>query len=71
MAVKVIDKRLFANSYNVKNIQSEIEIMTPPGMEEMTNQLQGMFQNLAGNTSKKKKLKIQQARQLDTFRTLL
>lgn len=27
VAVKVIDKRLFANSYNVKNIQSEIEIM--------------------------------------------
>jgi serine/threonine protein kinase len=27
VAVKVIDKRLFVNSYNVKNIQSEIEIM--------------------------------------------
>ena len=29
-----------------------VEIMAPPGMEEMTNQLQGMFQNLAGNTKK-------------------
>lgn len=32
--------------------QMGVEIMAPPGMEEMTNQLQGMFQNLAGNTSK-------------------
>lgn len=30
-----------------------VEIMAPPGMEDMTNQLQGMFQNLAGNTTKK------------------
>jgi serine/threonine protein kinase len=27
VAVKVIDKRLFVNSYNLKNIQSEIDIM--------------------------------------------
>ena len=26
-----------------------VEIMAPPGMEEMTSQLQGMFQNMAGN----------------------
>lgn len=41
--------------------QMGVEIMAPPGMEEMTNQLQGMFQNLAGNTSKKRKLKIKDA----------
>ncbi|NLJ92351.1 MAG: HslU--HslV peptidase ATPase subunit [Aeromonadales bacterium] len=42
--------------------QMGIEIMAPPGMEEMTNQLQGMFQNLsAGNTSKKRKMKIKDA----------
>ncbi len=35
--------------------------MAPPGMEEMTNQLQGMFQNLAGDTKKKRKLKIKDA----------
>ncbi|MEF1337332.1 ATP-dependent protease subunit HslV, partial [Vibrio rotiferianus] len=38
--------------------QMGVEIMAPPGMEEMTNQLQGMFQNLAGDTKKKRKLKI-------------
>lgn len=41
--------------------QMGVEIMAPPGMEEMTNQLQGMFQNLAGNTQKKRKLKIKDA----------
>ncbi|MFQ3206567.1 MAG: ATP-dependent HslUV protease ATP-binding subunit HslU [Glaciecola sp.] len=42
--------------------QIGVEIMAPPGMEEMTNQLQGMFQNLSGEKSKKKKkLKIKDA----------
>ncbi|MGF1699902.1 HslU--HslV peptidase ATPase subunit [Photobacterium makurazakiensis] len=41
--------------------QAGVEIMAPPGMEDMTNQLQGMFQNLAGNTSKKRKMKIKDA----------
>ncbi|WP_318493784.1 HslU--HslV peptidase ATPase subunit [Photobacterium leiognathi] len=41
--------------------QMGVEIMAPPGMEEMTNQLQGMFQNLAGNTTKKRKMKIKDA----------
>ena len=38
-----------------------IEIMAPPGMEEMTSQLQGMFQNLGGNRSKTRKLKVKEA----------
>lgn len=41
--------------------QVGVEIMAPPGMEEMTNQLQGMFQNLSGTQKKKKKLKIKDA----------
>ncbi|WP_416306463.1 HslU--HslV peptidase ATPase subunit [Neptunicella sp. SCSIO 80796] len=41
--------------------QVGVEIMAPPGMEEMTNQLQGMFQNLSGNQKKSKKLKIKDA----------
>ncbi|MBL4829835.1 MAG: HslU--HslV peptidase ATPase subunit [Aliivibrio sp.] len=42
--------------------QVGVEIMAPPGMEEMTNQLQGMFQNLSGNnTTKKRKMKIKDA----------
>ncbi|MCL4169734.1 UNVERIFIED_CONTAM: hypothetical protein GTU68_014518, partial [Idotea baltica] len=42
--------------------QVGVEIMAPPGMEEMTNQLQGMFQNLSGGeTTKKRKMKIKDA----------
>jgi ATP-dependent HslUV protease ATP-binding subunit HslU len=42
--------------------QVGVEIMAPPGMEEMTNQLQGMFQNLSGgDTTKKRKMKIKDA----------
>jgi len=43
-----------------------VEIMAPPGMEEMTSQLQGMFQNLGGNRSKTRKLKVQEAFRLLT-----
>jgi len=38
-----------------------VEIMTPPGMEEMTQQLQSMFQNLSQERTKKRKLKIKDA----------
>ncbi len=38
-----------------------VEIMAPPGMEEMTSQLQGMFQNLAGTRTRSRKLKIKDA----------
>ncbi|MGE3318392.1 MAG: ATP-dependent protease ATPase subunit HslU [Candidatus Berkiella sp.] len=41
-----------------------VEIMAPPGMEEMTSQLQGMFQNLTPNRTKTRKLKIKEARKL-------
>lgn len=41
-----------------------VEIMTPPGMEEMANQLQGMFKNLGGEKTKKRKLKIPEALKL-------
>jgi ATP-dependent HslUV protease ATP-binding subunit HslU len=41
-----------------------VEIMAPPGMEEMTSQLQGMFQNLGGNRTKSRKLRIRDARKL-------
>jgi len=43
-----------------------VEIMAPPGMEEMTNQLQGMFQNLGGNRSQTRKLKVREAFRLLT-----
>ncbi|MFQ5608893.1 MAG: HslU--HslV peptidase ATPase subunit, partial [Woeseiaceae bacterium] len=38
-----------------------IEIMAPPGMEDMTSQLQGMFQNLGGDRKKTRKLKVGEA----------
>ena len=42
--------------------QVGVEIMAPPGMEEMTNQLQGMFQNLSGGaTTKTRKMKVKDA----------
>ncbi|MBU9845163.1 HslU--HslV peptidase ATPase subunit [Rahnella ecdela] len=41
-----------------------VEIMSPPGMEEMTNQLQSMFQNMAGQKQKPRKLKIKEAYKL-------
>ena len=43
-----------------------VEIMAPPGMEEMTSQLQGMFQNLGGSRKKSRKLKVQEALRLLT-----
>ncbi len=38
-----------------------IEIMTPPGMEDMASQLQGMFENMGSRKTKKRKLKIKDA----------
>jgi len=38
-----------------------VEIMAPPGMEEMTSQLQGLFQNMAGSQKRTRKLKIREA----------
>lgn len=41
-----------------------VEIMAPPGMEEMTSQLQNMFSNLGNQKKKKRKVKIQEALKL-------
>jgi ATP-dependent HslUV protease ATP-binding subunit HslU len=38
-----------------------VEIMAPPGMEEMTNQLQGLFQNLSGNKTRTRKMRVKDA----------
>ncbi|MCC4273482.1 HslU--HslV peptidase ATPase subunit [Marinomonas communis] len=38
-----------------------VEIMTPPGMEEMTSQLQNLFSNMGGDRKKKRKLKVKDA----------
>jgi ATP-dependent HslUV protease ATP-binding subunit HslU len=66
-------KMLRENKLDDKEIEIEIdalpigvEIMAPPGMEEMTSQLQGMFQNLGGARRKTRKLKIKEAMRLLT-----
>ena len=51
---KEIEVELNAPSFGV-------EIMAPPGMEEMTQQLQGMFQNLGQKRTNKRKLKVRDA----------
>lgn len=38
-----------------------VEIMAPPGMEDMTNQLQGLFQNLGNPKTKARKLRVEDA----------
>ncbi|WP_042858221.1 HslU--HslV peptidase ATPase subunit [Dickeya sp. NCPPB 3274] len=61
-------KKLREGSLDDKEIEIElaaapvgVEIMAPPGMEEMTNQLQSMFQNLAGQKQKNRKIKVREA----------
>lgn len=43
-----------------------VEIMAPPGMEDMTEQLQGMFQNLGREKKQTRKVKVAEALQLLT-----
>jgi ATP-dependent HslUV protease ATP-binding subunit HslU len=43
---------------------AQMEILTPPGMEDLTAQLQGMFQNLGNTRRKVRKLKIDEAMKL-------
>jgi ATP-dependent HslUV protease ATP-binding subunit HslU len=60
---KLDDKEI---EVEVQAIPVGVEIMAPPGMEEMTSQLQGMFQNMSGNRQKTKKLKVKDAFKLLT-----
>jgi len=64
-------KKLREGDLNDKEIEVDVaapsvgvEIMAPPGMEEMTSQLQGMFQNLGSGRTKTRKLKIKDALKL-------
>jgi ATP-dependent HslUV protease ATP-binding subunit HslU len=61
-------KKLREGSLDDKEIEIDvhvapmgIEIMAPPGMEEMTSQLQGMFQNLGSGKTKSRKMAIKKA----------
>jgi ATP-dependent HslUV protease ATP-binding subunit HslU len=48
----------------VRSMPMGVEIMAPPGMEEMQQQLQSMFQNLGGNRTKSRKVKVSEAQKL-------
>ncbi|NOQ14585.1 MAG: ATP-dependent protease ATPase subunit HslU [Methyloprofundus sp.] len=66
-------KKLREGDFDTKEIEIEVqasrigvEIMAPPGMEEMTSQLQGMFQNLGSEKTKDRKLPVKDALKLLT-----
>ncbi len=70
-ARQLLRKQLREGALNDRDIELEIqlpkmgvEIMTPPGMEEMTNQLQSMFSSLSPTQSKRRSLKIGEALKL-------
>jgi ATP-dependent HslUV protease ATP-binding subunit HslU len=48
----------------VRAMPMGVEIMAPPGMEEMQQQLQSMFQNLGGNRTRTRKVKVKEAAKL-------
>lgn len=49
---------------DVADAKPQVEIMSPPGMEEMTEQLRGMFSQIGGVRRKTRKLKIREAMKL-------
>ncbi len=66
-------KKLREGELDDKEIDIEVaapsmqaEIFAPPGMEELTQQIQGMFQNMGGGKKKSRKLKIKEALKLLT-----
>ena len=60
-------RKLLAGDLDEREIEFDVsaqvgvEIMTPPGMEEMASQLQGMFQNIGNNKTQKRKMLIKDA----------
>ena len=64
-------KKLREGELDDKEVEIEVavpgmsaEILAPPGMEELTGQLQSMFQNIGGGKKKSRKLKISEAMKL-------
>ena len=67
-ARQVMRKRLREGTMNDKEIEIELadvrqqlEIMSPPGMEDMTEQLRGMFANLGQERRKSRRMRIDEA----------
>jgi len=68
---KLFHKKLLSGELDEKEIEIDVsqnaigvEIMAPPGMEEMTNQLQNIFQNLSSERVRKRKLRVKDALKL-------
>ena len=66
-------KRLREGQLDDKQVEIEVslpqvgvEIMAPPGMEELTQQLQGMFQNMGGRRTRRRQVRVQEALRLLT-----
>jgi ATP-dependent HslUV protease ATP-binding subunit HslU len=66
-------KKLREGELDAKEIEIEVaaaqghmEIFAPPGMEDLTSQIQGMFQNLGTGRKRTRKLKIKEAMKLLT-----
>ncbi len=64
-------KKLREGDFDDKEIEIEVaglamqaEIFAPPGMEELTSQIQGMFQNMGSARRKTRKLRVSEARRL-------
>jgi len=51
---------------DVATPQAQMEIFAPPGMEDLTSQIQGMFQSLGGGKRKTRNLKIREAMKMLT-----
>ncbi len=65
---QIFRKKLREGELDDKEIEIEVaatpvgvEIMAPPGMEDMTNQLQSMFSSMSSNRTKKTKMPVKQA----------
>lgn len=61
-------EKLFAGELDDKEIEIEVaaaspslDVVGPPGMEELTGQLQSMFQNISGGKKKLRKMKVAEA----------
>ena len=70
-ARQVMRKRLREGLLNDKEIELEVadhkaalEVMSPPGMEEMAEQLKGMFANMGGAKKRQRKIRIDEALKL-------
>jgi ATP-dependent HslUV protease ATP-binding subunit HslU len=60
---KLDDKEI---EIEVAMMPSQMQIMAPPGMEDLTSQLQGMFQQLSGGRRRSQKMKVSDALKLLT-----